>query len=149
MGTLIVLRGIPGSGKSTRGEKIVASLPNTVKVCRDDIRYTLFGKYVGLSRAEENRVSECEAHLVNTAIGKGQNVVIDAMHLNPRYVLKWDELARNSDYEFIVAPVEIPISVAIARDSRRSRVVGEDVIRQIAKRWLKPDGSIPEYVRKF
>lgn len=49
MSGVIVLRGLPGSGKSTWAKEWVAGDPdNRVRINRDDIRYASFGKYWGV-----------------------------------------------------------------------------------------------------
>lgn len=44
MGDLFVMMGVPGSGKTTLAKKLVEDKPNTVRVSRDDIRFSLLEK---------------------------------------------------------------------------------------------------------
>jgi len=77
--TIVVLRGLPGSGKSTWAREYVALNPDArVRVNRDDIRAMLFGRYDGV---DEKTVSQVEEATVLAAVEAGRDVVVDAMHL--------------------------------------------------------------------
>ena len=45
MPTLYIYRGIPASGKSTEATRFVAQNPGTIRINRDDLRMSMFGKY--------------------------------------------------------------------------------------------------------
>lgn len=44
MGDLFIMMGVPGSGKTTLAKKLVEDKPNTIRVSRDDIRFSLLEK---------------------------------------------------------------------------------------------------------
>ena len=135
MSDVIVLRGLPGSGKSTWARDWVAEDPdNRVRVNRDEIRFASFGKYWGV---DEDFVTAVETASVKAAIKAGKDVVIDATHLRASYVKKWARIHPITVKEFPIA-----VDVAVERDSKRSRTVGEKVIRDMARRFLNKDGSL-------
>lgn len=138
MTEVIVTRGIPGSGKSTWAKAWVAEDPdNRVRVNRDDIRFTSFGKYWGV---DEDFVSAVEMAAVKAAIKAGKDVVIDATHLRASYVKKWARI-----HPVTVKDFDCHVETAVARDATRDRVVGADVIRGLAKRFgIKPNGALPQ-----
>lgn len=137
MSTVIVTRGLPGSGKSTWAKAWVAEDPeNRVRVNRDDIRFMLFGKYWGV---DEDMVSAVEEATVRRALKAGKDIVIDATHLKAAYVKKWARIHPVEVKEFVV-----DVEVAVERDRTRDRVVGAEVIRRLAKQFhLKPNGTLP------
>ena len=56
---LIVLVGLPGAGKSTWAAAWRAVDPRArVVVCRDEIRFGLFGRYRGLTEVQEAAVTD-------------------------------------------------------------------------------------------
>jgi predicted kinase len=135
---LVVLRGLPGSGKSTFARKWVEEDPDwRVRVNRDDIRFALYGKYWGLSRHQEETVSTVE-HATSTAALKAElSVIIDATNLKASTVKDWISAADRHKAEFVVVDIETPVEECIRRDKDRTeRQVGEAVIRDFAKRYL-------------
>lgn len=80
---LMIMVGIPGSGKSTFARNYIeneTSVP-TVWVSRDEIRYSLISdkdEYF----AKEKEVFKIFVKKINTALALGKNVIADATHLN-------------------------------------------------------------------
>jgi dephospho-CoA kinase len=89
MATITCMRGYPGSGKSTVA-KSLAEATGAVIVSRDTLRYQMFGKFHGV---DERAVTEAETDCVVVALVAGRDVIVDAMHLNPRYLRKWVDVA--------------------------------------------------------
>lgn len=131
---IIVLVGISGSGKSTYASSLVQSNPQEfVLVNRDKIRELLFG-YTEESvssyyqrkdlSALEKQVTLYEDTLIHEGLNLDKTVVVDATHLEERYLER---------YKFWNVPVEykyfnITLNLAIGRDSERTRKVGAEVI---------------------
>ena len=91
MNKLLILQGIPASGKSTFAKQWVEEDPKTrVIVNRDSIRRGL-GVYWVPSR--ETLVSSIEEHSVYEALDMGYNVCLDATNLNLKFLEKWVEIA--------------------------------------------------------
>lgn len=138
---IYVTRGLPASGKSTWAKE-AAEYPDTVRVCRDDIRDMLVGtdRPGVLSPELEATVSRMEEAAVKAAVDRGMDVVVDAMHLRPKYVDKWCTFGIVTAVSF-----NAPLEELVRRDARRERPLGEKVIRQIAKRFrIKEDGVLPQ-----
>ena len=126
MNKLIILQGIPASGKSTWAKQWVEEDPKTrVIVNRDSIRRGL-GVYWVPSR--EVLVSSIEEHSVFEALDMGYDVCLDATNLNPNYLEKWKEIADllNSPIEY--KKFDISLEEALERDKNREFPVGEKVI---------------------
>lgn len=132
MSTLLILRGVPASGKTTYAR----TLTNYTVVSRDDIRFTLFGKYLGV---DEQVVTEVEDAAITAALRAGQNVVLDATNLRNKFVT--NKLSLASEFGATVKYVDFPINYeeAVTRDLVRrqngARGVGPKVIRDFFNRY--------------
>lgn len=146
MSTLLILRGIPASGKSTFALNWVAEDPeNRVRVNRDDIRFMTFGKYVGV---DENYVTKVQNDLLVAAFKAGRDVVLDNTNLKTSHVK--DVLRLAAKWGVSVAHRDFPIDVedAIDRDCWRGvgleRMVGEKVIQSFHDRYTR-NGKFPPF----
>lgn len=133
---IIVLVGISGSGKSSYAASLVQSNPQEfVLVNRDKIRELLFG-YTEESVSDyyqrkdlsalEKQVTLYEDTLIHEGLNLDKTVVVDATHLEKRYLER---------YKFWNVPVEykhfdVELGVAVWRDLKRARTVGEDIIKK-------------------
>lgn len=141
---LIVLRGLPASGKSTRALELAQR--GYVRVCRDDLRMMLTGTYSGLTQAQEGQVTVAEEATVRAALKAGESVVVDAMHLRPRYVRKWAKVALEYGAEFhILDAPHITIEESVGRNAGRRamgmRHVPTEAILDMRK-YLGPNDSL-------
>ena len=80
---LIIMVGIPGSGKSTFAQNYIKDANNisTVWISRDEVRYSLISgtdEYF----AKEKDVFKLFVKKINTALAEGKDVIADATHIN-------------------------------------------------------------------
>ena len=144
---LVVLRGLPGSGKSTYAKNWVAEDPDwRIRVNRDDIRFQLYGTYWGLTQHQENTVSTIEHAQSTAGLNAGLSVIIDATNLKAQSMKDWISAADKRRIQIRFVDIETPVDECISRDRLRringQRNVGEAVIRDFAKRYLKK-GKLP------
>jgi predicted kinase len=135
-GSLIITIGMSNSGKSTWAAKKVQEDPRTyIRINRDDIRSLLFG-YTDETVADyykrtdlrqlEKQVTRFEDSLIYDALELGKTVIVDATHLKRNYLERFK-------YWNVPVTLEIfgiTVSEALERDSKRTRKVGEEVIRK-------------------
>ena len=142
MRTMIVLRGLPGSGKSTEAAAIVASDPKRwLRINRDDMRVMAVGHgndpYNSPGReAREKVLRDAKDELVRLALNAGYDVVLDDTHLVPQTLKRLHELAASvGDVTLVEKGINVPIEECIRRDSLRPKphCVGEKVIRDMAR----------------
>lgn len=147
MSKILVTRGLPASGKSTFAREWAEERPTRARVNRDDLRHALYGRYDGLTRAEEQAVTAIETEAVSALLKADKDVVVDAMHLRPRYVRKWETLAREVGAEFEVKEFEISIEESLSRNGDRmiygERFVRAGVVRGMRKWLTKDEGLMP------
>lgn len=143
MPTLVICRGLPGSGKSTYAEN-QALMPDWMRSNRDDLRKSMFGRHGVLDYKAETIITAAQHAAVRDALTKGLNVVVDDTHLQGRYIRAWIELANDLGCSWEVKDFTVPIDECVRRDAARDRSVGEDVIRKLAVRFHMPaDGTLP------
>lgn len=135
---LTAMRGYPGSGKSTRAKEIAAET-GAVRVCRDDLRKMLHDNYhTGKTECEE-QVTTAERAQVHALLQSGTSVVVDATHLEPRWLRKWAKMAAQYGAEFEVVDITTSALKSAAnnvlRRARGERYVGPEVIERMAKRY--------------
>lgn len=135
---LIVLRGLPGSGKSTWAEESGYRV-----VSRDKIRESVGigvgeGAKSALTWEEEQVVDVIEECLVRELLGLDAVVVVDATHLRRKYCVRWMKFAREEGVDIEFKKFEENVDVCVKRDkSRGEKRVGEEVIRDMAHRYLE------------
>lgn len=138
-GHLTIMRGLPGSGKSTHA-KAVAHTFGAVVLSRDSMRDMLYpSSHDGvLAGSEEMLISETLRAMAVRLLGAGAEVVIDATNLRDKYVREWMALAHGRGHDFHVVDFrQCPLAVALERNAERSRPVPEDVIRDMHQRLVK------------
>lgn len=135
--TFIITRGYPASGKTTRALRWVDEDPTKrVRVNRDDLRQTLFGKVVGV---DEKTVTIAQRAAVEALLKAGKDVIVDDTSLRLRTAREWNDLAVKHGHEFRVWDVETDVETCVLRNAQRAaqggREVPEAVIRDFAKRF--------------
>lgn len=140
---MLVLRGLMGSGKSTRAYEWVSEDPEwRIRVNRDDLRYQSFKKYHGLTRLQEETITSLEHALVESALKSCMSVVIDDTNLRSSTVKDFLKIAKKYHAEVLVEDIDTSLEECISRDAQRDKKVGEDVIRNFHNRYFKK-GKFP------
>lgn len=143
---MLIMVGLPGCGKTLRARNWVSrDRAHRARVCRDDLRITLFGvSYTGTTPVMEDVVTTVERMQVTTLLALGVSVVVDATHLKIKYREAWRELAATLGVTpEIVDMTRVPVDTCIHRDAQRygwSRV-GAEVIRRM---WEAHEPLEPE-----
>ena len=130
--TLILLVGVPGSGKTTYAKKYIETNPNTVHLASDRIRAELWGDET--IQGDNSQVFTLMQSRTIEALNNGQSVIYDCTNITrkeraciigicPRFV------------KIEAHIVWTPIEVCIERDAARERTVGKEVIDRMLKRF--------------
>jgi predicted kinase len=136
MNKIIICRGIPASGKSTWAKQWVLEDPeHRIRINQDDIR-NMLGKYWVSSR--ENLVSYINNAIITKAVSLNYDIVIDNINLNPKNILYIEDIILLCNMKYIIEYkdfFDVPLSVCIERDKKRTNPIGEEVIRSFYNRY--------------
>lgn len=171
----IILRGLPGSGKSTWVEKF-CSEHNPPGVLQKPAYWTngkpmiyypvsLDEERDFLSKGEyskgtlkwtpkfEKEVQKEYFDRLEWILGLGQSVILDNTHLNPKSFRKIQtHLSQKfpSVVQVIVNFMDVSVNTCLERDRQRKkdgkRYVGDNVILEMWSKFIKPNIPKPEYV---
>lgn len=139
MQRIILLKGLPASGKSTYAKKIVDETPGAyVRVNKDDLRSMLHNSR--WSKSNEKQVLRIRDLIIEDALKNGQSVIIDDTNLAPKHQARMVELATKYEVSLDVFDMFLDISVeeCIRRDLKRENSVGEKVIKDMYKKFIAP-----------
>lgn len=135
MPKLIILCGIPGSGKTTYAQKYLKNNTSTIHLSSDLIRKELWGNET--IQGDNNEVFSLMQSRAIEALNNGQNAIYDATNLTRKdraYIISLCPKFVKIECHVIWAPIE----TCIERDAVRERTVGKAVIDRMLKRFQPP-----------
>lgn len=145
---LIMTKGLPGSGKTHFAKEYLEANPNTVLVCKDDLRAMLFNSAWTGNR--EKFILKARDFIVSSALESGRSVIVHDTNFHPKHEARLKELAKQYKAELEVRDLtHVPVEQCIHNDLHREDSVGEKVIREMYRDWIKPMPPIIEYDSKL
>lgn len=131
---VLMLKGLPASGKSTYAKELVSQ--GWKRVNRDDLRSMVDnGKW---SYDNEKLIRNLrDLHIVEY-LSAGKNVVIDDTNLDPKLEKHFQDLTVSFKPEFEVKFFNTSVDECVKRDLKRSISVGGSVIRNMYHMYLQP-----------
>ena len=140
MSKVLVMRGIPGSGKTTFAKKLVADQPNWFRVNRDDER-AMFDGDMPYNYKRERYVMAAHKAIVRALLAAGVNVVVDDTNLTDSHLARWRTIADEFNAGYAVHVMETSLKECIGRNSMRSRdhFVPISVLINMARGIKMPD----------
>jgi len=151
MKKIIILKGIPASGKSTYAKKLVSENPGMYKrINRDSLRAMLDNGH--FSKGNEKFIKSTRDFLIKEALIHGKHVIVDDTNLDKSNLERIQQIA--TDYRAETGHqvkveekiMEIDVNEAILRDSKRENPVGREVILKMHKQ-LKGEKRLKNEVR--
>lgn len=151
MKKILILRGLPASGKSTFAKQLVKENPGLYKrINRDDLR-EMFDTY-HFSRDNEKFVKRVRDVLIREALRDGKHVIVDDTNLSSKNVNRITQLAdehrkkTGEPVEVEVKEFEVSLAEALERDAKREKRVGDRVIRKMHRQFYGNGNSRdPQY----
>jgi predicted kinase len=134
MARLVIMKGLPASGKSTKAKEIMEQSGNAVRVNRDLLRKMFhFDKW---SPRNEGRTIDAEKALVKYYLTQTNlKVIIDDTNLSPKQMSIWVNMAQTLNIEHEVVEMNTPVWECLQRDIGRPESVGHCVILNMAMRY--------------
>lgn len=150
MKKLIMVTGIPGSGKTTWIKKEISNQLNSIHISRDIIRFSLLKDNEDYF-SKEDEVFKIFISSIQSAIdGDFENIYIDATHLNPKARNKVLNKLNLKDVIVSAVNFEISLATCLERNEQRTgrEVVPKSVIRKMYFSY-KPVDEEEKYFNHF
>lgn len=142
---ILILRGLPGSGKTTFAKQYQAKHPGTLRTNKDEIRAMLHDSV--FSKANERFVLSVRDFIVDKALAEGHDCIVDDTNMAMKHVETLDAIAKKHGaiVEINNAFIDVSLETCIQRDLARPRSVGERVIRSMHRQFLETKPAKPVY----
>ena len=145
---LILLIGLPGSGKSYLAQQLLAEDSRRQLISTDAIRYHLFGDeaiqgpWLLVWREVQRQFQQA---IVQISCAAAQSAIYDATNAQRRSRREVIALARAAGFTHITGVwLNTPVWLCLARNRRRSRRVPEDVIFRMHRQLRDAPPSLSE-----
>lgn len=135
---LIMLKGLPASGKSTWARENVNA--RTKRVNKDDLRAMIDNS--AHSKDKEKQILHIRDYLIEMWLEHGFDVIVDDTNFHPRHEERLRQLADKHKAKFHVKFFDVPLSVCLERNQARGGIVPDKAIREMYNKYLR---SAPEY----
>jgi len=136
MQTVILTKGLPGSGKSTWAKSMQAQFPGKyVRTNKDDIRAMLHSTH--RTKESEIMVAHTRNWIILEALAHGKDVIVDDTNLNPEYERTIRALVAGKADVIIQDFTHVPLAECLARNKSRDRVVDEQVILHMHEHFIE------------
>ena len=141
---IILMQGLPASGKSTWTKDYCKEHPEFATVNRDHIR-SILTAYKKITDPEfkwsskfEEQVVFVELDAAKKLVESGKSLIVDDTNFSKNSIEMWEKFADEHDLELSYEFIDTPVNVCIARDSVREESVGKDVILGMYQKYLNP-----------
>lgn len=146
MSKLIMMKGLPGSGKTTQA-KLLSNPSGYVRVNKDDLRAMMNDSK--WSKGNESFVLQVRDFIISEALYAGKNVVVDDTNFEAKHRLTLSSLAKKYGATFEEVFIDTPLDECIERDLKRPNSVGSKVIKNMYEKYLRLEPITVNYNPKL
>lgn len=144
MNKLIMVKGLPGSGKTTWAQQYIAKHPNTVIICKDDIRAMLYNTNKRKGWHEKLVLSIRDAAIVQ-ALVIDKSVISADTNLNPIHEDQLKRIAFACEAEFEIHDMtDVPLYTCLERNLQREDSVPVKHIYQMYQDFIRPSLTVEQ-----
>ena len=143
MPKLIYMKGLPGSGKTTKAR---TDYPDYYRVNKDDIRSMLYGDQK-FTREREKIVLAIEQAAVQALMSERKNIIVDNTGFSRYYQSDWPEFCAVNNYDTGVEDLtNVPLHVCLERNTQRTGKtrVPDKVIQDMWMKHVQPKLAYPQ-----
>lgn len=135
---IYLTKGLPGSGKSTWAKEFIdKSNGHAVNICKDDLRAMLHNKHH--TKQREYYIQRIRDTITINSLNEGFSVIWSDTNLHPMHEKRAGEIADELQVKVeIVDFTHVELETCIKWDLTRFNSVGEKVIRDNYRKYLKP-----------
>lgn len=133
---MIILIGLPASGKSTWAERYATNRKFTVLISSDSIREELYGDEA--TQGDNNKIFSLVRERAEEALKEGKDVVIDATNMTIKDRSAYFDIAKTYDATVTGILFDTPVEECKRRNSKRDRVVPDFVYDKMLNRYEEP-----------
>lgn len=134
---ILILQGLPASGKSTYARELMEREPNKWKRINKDLLREMCdcGKW---SKENETVIIKLRNSLIEDYLFIGFNVIVDDTNFSQEHIKTINEIAEDNKTEVEIKFIDTPVYECIERDALRGdKSVGKKVILDMYRRYLQ------------
>jgi predicted kinase len=143
--TVYITIGAPASGKSYWAQNRVKMFPNTMIVCRDDIRAAMSITKFGDPKTEQ-LITKIQRAQMEGAFLAGLDVIVADTNLNKDFRKSLIKFCHEHAQDVYLFTFKQPLDILIMRDAQRERTVGSDVIKRMYDQMQNYQGESNEFL---
>jgi len=139
---VIMMKGLPASGKSTIAQEMIDKNPGVYKrLNKDSLRLMLDNNH--WTKNNEAFILDLRDHLITKSLDNGKSVIIDDTNLHPKHEKRIKEIVceynfnNTANVQFEILYIEADVEECIKRDIKRPFGVGEKVIRDMYDKFIE------------
>lgn len=144
---MIIMQGIPGSGKTTAAESMLQQLNESfmqepsgahlqrpwVIVSRDALRKAMYQSIFDRRLIDENLIRASSRALIRNSLWAGHSVIVDDTNLHMRSIEELYKIASQCGAEPFIKRIDPTFSIAYGRNAERQFPVPDDIMVSMAQ----------------
>jgi predicted kinase len=139
MSKVLILRGLPGSGKSTWAKDYIERNKGWVRINKDDLRSMAHNSV--WSKENEKVILDIRNTLIEHLLSSGINVIVDDTNFASKHITDIMELANKHKAGFEVKDFDVPLEECLKRNAERTGKarVPDKVIIEMYEKYVLPE----------